>query len=204
MEIKAREGDFLETSENLIFDVKGFAHPPNKFIAYLRYYPDTNGKRIRNIKGEGIPYEKVYSLYKRSEFLKKNFPHYLFYDIIIGETLQGVSKDKVKKIYHPEDLVQKLLKDNTFNSKISEKAFELVKLIHSESGVSYDKIGITGSSLVNLETEQSDIDLIIYGSNNCYKVYETLPKIFNRYTDIIQKYSEKNILDLYEFRCRSS
>ncbi|MBD3350653.1 MAG: hypothetical protein GF364_04115, partial [Candidatus Lokiarchaeota archaeon] len=37
--IQALEGDFIETKESLIFDVKGIKHPKNHVIAYLRYFP---------------------------------------------------------------------------------------------------------------------------------------------------------------------
>jgi len=42
-EVRAREGDFLETLEGLIFDVKGLLHPDARVIAYLRYLPDPHG-----------------------------------------------------------------------------------------------------------------------------------------------------------------
>jgi len=58
MRFKAREGDFIETSEGLVFDVKGLIHPPNRIIAFLRYFPDKKGERKRNSER----YSKVYSL----------------------------------------------------------------------------------------------------------------------------------------------
>jgi hypothetical protein len=33
------EGDFIETYDHLIFDVKGFLHPKDRIIAFLRYVP---------------------------------------------------------------------------------------------------------------------------------------------------------------------
>jgi len=50
MRFKAREGDFIETFEGLIFDVKGLIHPPNRIIAFLRYFPDEKGERKKNSK----------------------------------------------------------------------------------------------------------------------------------------------------------
>ena len=55
----AFEGDFLETNDGLIFDVKGLLHPPERKIAYLRYIPasffnsdykNTKLEEIRKIK----------------------------------------------------------------------------------------------------------------------------------------------------------
>ena len=64
-----REGDFVETTEGLIFDVKGLVHPPERVIAFLRYYPSKNGKRER----DGQQYDKVYHLAERFDFLKQHY-----------------------------------------------------------------------------------------------------------------------------------
>ena len=42
---RAREGDYVETFDGHIFDVKGLVHPPRKVIAYLKYVPDLFGER---------------------------------------------------------------------------------------------------------------------------------------------------------------
>ncbi len=35
----AVEGDFIETKDGIIFDVKGFLHPVDRTVAYIRYLP---------------------------------------------------------------------------------------------------------------------------------------------------------------------
>jgi len=205
MDLRAREGDFLETKEGLIFDVKGLNHPPDRIIAYLRYYPNINGIRFR----DGIRYEKIYSLTERYSFLEKNYPHYLFNDKFSDETLQGVPNEDIKRIYRPDEFVKDILKKDQIKernswSAVLKKSLEMVKWIHLQSGVSYNKLGISGSVLVNLETEKSDIDLIIYGSKNARKVYESLSKIHNSPSELIHPYSEQEIGNLYEFRGQES
>ena len=71
MKIRAREGDLLETTGNILFDVKGLVHPPNRVVAFIRYVPDPEGNRER----DGTRYSKFYSLYKRYALLKQKFPH---------------------------------------------------------------------------------------------------------------------------------
>ncbi|GAF80335.1 unnamed protein product, partial [marine sediment metagenome] len=205
LEIKAREGDLLETHEGFIFDVKGLIHPSERIIAYLRYYPDTNGDRVR----KGIRYKKLYSLEDRYEFLETNYPQYLFNDKTSGEVLQGVRNENIKQIYRPAEFLGELhgkFEDGRLEevSPILRKAFELVKLLHSSSGVKFEKLGITGSCLVNLETEQSDIDLIIYGSKNAFLVRKTLITLHDSHRDIIHPYSQEDIVTLYEFRGKQS
>ena len=47
MPIYAREGDFIEVIGRAFFDVKGYTHPPNRIVAYIRYYPDPKGSRYK-------------------------------------------------------------------------------------------------------------------------------------------------------------
>ncbi|KYH39438.1 MAG: DNA polymerase subunit beta, partial [Candidatus Bathyarchaeota archaeon B26-1] len=65
--MKAREGDFIETLEGLIFDVKGLVHPRERVVAYLRYLEDPSGDRVR----AGKRYVKVYSLERREAILRE-------------------------------------------------------------------------------------------------------------------------------------
>jgi len=205
MDVEPREGDFLETNEGLIFDVKGLNHPHDRVIAFLRYYPKMDGTRLR----DGIHYEKIYSLSQRYAFLEKNFPHYLFYDKFSDETLQGVPRENIIKIYRPDEflkniILKKIILEGDSSSSLLIKCLDMVKMIHLQSGVSFDKMGISGSLLVNLETEKSDIDLMIYGSWNARKVYKSLSKIHNNPPELIHPYSEEEIVNLYKFRGKES
>lgn len=205
MDIRAREGDFLETTEGLIFDVKGLSHPAGRIIAFLRYYPKISGIRVR----DGIHYEKIYSLDERYTFLGKNYPQYLFYDRISDETLQGVPTENIKKIYRPEEFVKRLIRRNQLqggesDSPVLKKSLNMLKLIHAQAGIDYDKMGISGSVLVNLESDKSDIDLIIYDSKNARRLYESLSKIHKDQREVIHPYSETEIMNLYKFRGKES
>ncbi|MHA1276298.1 MAG: hypothetical protein ACTSQI_05970 [Candidatus Helarchaeota archaeon] len=201
LEFKAREGDLVETKDGLIFDVKGLIHPVARIIAYLRYYPDSQGDRIRG----GIRYKKLYDLDERTKFLQKYYPEYLFNDEDSGISFQGVPKEKVVKIYRPNNFVTELLQQEKGGkieniSSVARKALELIKLIQKESSVKFENLGITGSCLVNLEIDQSDIDLMIYGLKAAYKVRNCMTKLYEAYPKRIQHYSRENISKLYKFR----
>ncbi len=207
MEHRAREGDFIETADGLIFDVKGMIHPPERIIAFLRYYPEESGKRLKN----GIRYKKVYDLEARFDLIRERYPQYLFNDRISGEILQAIPKERIKVIFRPAELVKKLISvDGEEQSERQESylmlqnALELIRLIKMETNINYEDMGISGSFLVNLDTEQSDIDLVIYGSENAYRVREGLDSLYQSRPEIIQPYSRKNISNLYEFRGKES
>ena len=134
LEIRAREGDLLETDEGLIFDVKGLIHPPERIIAFLRYFLDTTGDRVR----KGIRYKKIYSLEDRYKFLETNYPQYLFNDKTSGEVLQGVRRESIKQIYRPAEFLGELyekFEDGQLErvSPILRKTLEMVTLLKSQS-----------------------------------------------------------------------
>ena len=68
--MNAREGDLIESKGNIVFDVKGLVHPPNRVVAFIRYVPDPNGNRER----DGKRYSKFYALSKRYDLLKRDYP----------------------------------------------------------------------------------------------------------------------------------
>ena len=102
----AREGDFIETDSGLVFDVKGFMHPPGHIVAFLRYYPDASGPRIRR----GLRYRKVYSLGARYDLLREKFPDFLRYDSVFGRTLSEVPIIKVKLYHRPAVYLSRLVR----------------------------------------------------------------------------------------------
>ncbi|MHA1729051.1 MAG: hypothetical protein ACTSWY_10000, partial [Promethearchaeota archaeon] len=75
----AIEGDFIETQDNLIFDVKDFLHPKDKIIAFVRYIPlvyfvDKISEYIRNSADiiSKSPNIKLNNNSKRFNKFKKN------------------------------------------------------------------------------------------------------------------------------------
>jgi predicted nucleotidyltransferase len=45
--LRVREGDFVESKDGWVFDVKGLVHPLDGVIAFVRYVPDEQGDRAR-------------------------------------------------------------------------------------------------------------------------------------------------------------
>jgi len=198
--IKAREGDFVETFEGLIFDVKGFVHPPDRVIAYVRYVPSKKGKRKRR---NGRFYEKIYSLDERNKFLSENYPEYIYFDPIFNQLLEGVPIKKVYKHYKPEEKLREMRLGFQNLAGIEKVAFEFAKLLKEKAGIPWTKIGISGSLLVDLYNENSDIDIIIYGTSNGMKVYEVLKKLVSLGTSI-KSYDENGLKKLYKFRVKNT
>ena len=79
--MRAQEGDLIETSDKVIFDVKGLVHPPDKIVAFPRYIPSAEGTRGRR----GELYKKIYNLAERFNYLQKKTPELIVADSVFGE-----------------------------------------------------------------------------------------------------------------------
>jgi predicted nucleotidyltransferase len=62
---------------------------------------------------------------------------------------------------------------------------------------------VSGSFLIGLETDNSDVDLIVYGKNEGKKVYDSLSKLREE-IDWISPYNEKTIEDILNSRWKAS
>ncbi|MHA1771169.1 MAG: nucleotidyltransferase domain-containing protein [Candidatus Thorarchaeota archaeon] len=185
-----REGQFIRTFEDLIFEIKGIVHPENRVIAYLRYIPDMKGRRKHS---GSVSYSKIYDLLQREQFLKKLFPEYLFYDPINGRIMQSVPKNRIKQIMDPVEHLKELRSTNKADSKLEKIAVEFARNIVINSGISWESIGITGSILAGLSLPTSDIDLVVYGKTQVQQVYDT---IINKKDRIgIQSYQGNKLRD---------
>lgn len=193
------EGDLVLTEGGSIFDVKGLMHPPDRIIAFIRYFPSKDGSR----KMEGTAYGKVYSLSKRYALLKKRFPQYLVYDPVFDETLCEVPISDVKKVYRPREKLQELRGSRELDS-LERRALQLAELLKDEADVPWDSIGISGSIMVGLHTANSDIDPIVYGSQNCRKVYSALERMFKSGHERIGPYTRENLKVLFDFRSKDT
>ncbi len=193
------EGYLIESIENVIFDVKGLVHPPNKIVAFPRFIPDLEGSRRRG----KIRYRKVYSISDRFSFLEKNLPDYVVYDPVFDEKLCEVPLQKVKKVYSPVQFLKTLRKRRKLNS-LEFEALKCLNILKENSNVPWNGLGISGSLLVKMHSETSDIDIIVYGSENCWKVYYALQKLLKEGNTPFKAYNLDELKVLYDFRFKDT
>lgn len=193
------EGDLIMTKDGSFFDVKGLIHPPNRIIAFIRYFISREGERKKN----GAMYAKVYSLSERYALLRKRFPRYLVYDEVFDETLCEVPTREVKKLYKPTEKLQELRRSRELDL-LESKALRLAELLKEEAKVPWGSIGISGSIAIGLHTTDSDIDPIVYGSQNCREVYTVLKEICKNEPGCVRPYTQEDLRTLFEFRSKDS
>jgi len=196
----AIEGDFVEIKENgLIFDVKGLSHPSNKVICFLRYYPHSDGDRFR----DNIQYKKIYDLKERFDFLKENFPKYIFHSPELDMQLQGVNIEDIKTIFKPNSFY-KSISTITKLTKNQQDALDLCNLIVDNTQVTENNIGISGSIMVELDTDDSDIDIIVYGTRTSNMIQDELEKLYENKSNSFRKYNQNEYNEHYEWRAGKS
>ncbi len=182
------EGDYIETVDGLFFAVKGIHHPPGLTIAYLRYIPDVNGKRIKN----GQKYSRLYNLEDTYNLLKDHYPQYLNYIDKKSLILQSIPEKFIFKKLNPVAKLKEIL-----SNPHGELELSLVKFVKALqiNGINCNSIGVSGSVLIDLADTDSDIDLIIYGKENGWKVYNALSNLRNEF-DWINSYSIEDVTEV--------
>jgi len=195
---KGIEGDYIETKDDLYFDVKGLLHPDDKKIAFIRFYPDPNGDRIKN----GINYKKIYDLNQRYDFLRQNYPKYLYHSERMGLELQAVPNDKIKTINSPRDYFKAVSKKQAL-SRIEKSSLELCELFIEEGGVPKGAIGVTGSPMIGLNKQESDIDLVLYGTEVSLTFQEYFKEILTE-GSFCREYNLQEYQTHYEWRAGGS
>jgi predicted nucleotidyltransferase len=191
-----REGDFIETRDRLIFDVKGLVHPPDRVIAFLRYYPSEAGRRER----DGVRYDKVYSLDDRFNLLKKIAPSYIIFDQVFGSAMQAVPVGDIDRLYQPTDKLIEFLANQDDLDTMERLSLSFCELLSKSSSIPLNKLGVTGSILVGLQSESSDIDVIVYGTKNCLSAYKAIGSLYSDSESQVRPYTEKELRKLFKFR----
>jgi predicted nucleotidyltransferase len=197
--MKAREGDLIKTESNVVFDVKGLVHPPNKVIAFPRFIPSTKGTR----QGKDALYGKIYNLGDRFRYLQENQPYLIVFDPVFGETLCEVPIEQISEHCEPTEKLVQLRKSKNLRT-LETKALQLATTLKEKAGITWDTIGISGSIMAGLTNEKSDIDPLIYGVENCRKAYAALKELLGEEDSGFKPYSRGELQTLFDFRSRDT
>jgi predicted nucleotidyltransferase len=179
------DGDTFVTKDGFIFNTFGYEHPSQHVIAFLKYIP-ARFREFFNVDMlertwtyNGLPLfraEKLYTAQNYQSFIatfRKNFPDYLYYCPLRHKELISAPLEKVQDIYVPKECLQKLLRLNR-PDKLQEKAIALLNLISRKSMVDLSDFGIHGSIALNMHSDESDIDFVVYGSQNFRRVEQSI------------------------------
>jgi predicted nucleotidyltransferase len=193
------EGYYAESSDGLLFAVKGLIHPPFAVVAYLRYIPDPDGDR----KKGSVFYRRLYDFEEQEELLRNRYPAYFFFDPVFGEQLQGVPHERIARVYDP-CLKLADLRSRQGLDELEEKAVEFADLLVGRAKVPEKSIGVSGSVLVGLHTPHSDVDIAVYGSEHCRAVHSILRGLPNEPVGEVRRLGEEETRQLYASRSQDT
>lgn len=171
--------DFVETKEGLLFCVVGCVHPRERAVAYLKYVPSADGKwgKKEHRYTRTMPHYTIASLSDNLNLLAKHYPQYLFHSRIWNIRMSAVPKKCIEKHYIPEKKLEQLFELKELDA-LQKKMLQLVCFFSEMASLPTDCFGITGSLLTDIhQTQFSDIDLIVYGCLNGWKIKAFLQTI---------------------------
>ena len=139
--------DFIETAEGLIFAIVAQGTEQGKALCFLRYIKIDEG------------WKKV-DTEQANAFLKQHRPEYLHYSSFLDAQLHAVAIESIVKHHQPKQHLQQLMLKK--QKDIIEDDFFQLCILFKQHGLNLRQIGITGSLLVGLQKQSSDIDLVCY------------------------------------------
>ena len=119
-----------------------------KALCFLRYIKDGRG------------WEKV-ATEAANAYLKQHHPSYLHYSPTLDAHLHAVALSRIVKHHRPKQRLQQLMQANRHDA-VERDLFRLCQLLQ-QGGLDLTHTGITGSILIGVQQQSSDIDLVCYG-----------------------------------------
>lgn len=184
------DGDTFVTKDGFIMNTFGYEHPDDRVFAFLKYIPakyrdlfnvEMLERTWRYGEAELFRAEKLYTAKNYKSFIetfRKNFPDYLFFDQTRGKELITAPLNRIEEVFVPrEKLVW--LQNLPKRDQLQQMALELITLIAKEANVPLQDMGMHGSIALNMHAPHSDIDFVVYGTDNYRKVESAIERLVN-------------------------
>lgn len=175
--------DFIETSEGLIFAVVEHGLETDTVRCFLRYvYQANSWLKIDSRSAELL--------------IDQYYPEYRYHSKQLDTALHGVPVARIYKHYQPRKLLQTFLSEIAADEKLL--GLQAICTLFAERAIDLSHLGITGSLLLGLQNQQSDIDLVCYDR----KVFWQLRHIFQALiqTGQLSNLTEADWLEAYQRR----
>ncbi|MFB0569488.1 MAG: hypothetical protein ACETV0_07750 [Nitrososphaeria archaeon] len=196
-----RDRDYVETEDGWFFCVVGDLHPPDRVVAYPKYAPGTGPW-----KSGSRSYKRLMSDYSMEELtrnlieMRGERSGYTYSDPYFGTEMSCVPWSKVKRHLKPRERLNQLDREEK-RSPLINRLLHLVDLLSGESGVKRESFGVTGSILLGIQQEFSDLDLVVYGGGNFKSLRPCVEKL--RAEGLLERLSAKSQAEWMERRLRS-
>jgi len=185
-----RDGDAFLTDESFVFYTFGYEHPPNRVFAFLKYVPSRFKSRFpipflsRRWKLDNIELARPEQLYTARNFrtlletYRQSYPDYVYLCPQRQRSLLAPLRRPIKRVFAPNQCLQGLLEKKR-RDRLEATTAELTTLLSTASGVPLEDFGVHGSIALNMHTNKSDIDLVVYGARNFRKLEKAVDNLVN-------------------------
>ena len=184
------DGDTFVTKDGFIFNTFGYEHPAGRVFAFLKYIP-AGFKQLFNVDmltrtwkyggTELFRAEKLYTAKNYQTFIeafRQNFPDYLYFCPFRTKEIITSPISSIKTVYVPRDCLKALQRLHK-PDELQTFALELLDIISKHSGVNLTDFGIHGSIALNMHSPESDIDFVVYGTENFRVVERAISELVN-------------------------
>ena len=189
------DGDTFVTKDAFFMNTFGYEHPDDRVFAFLKYIP-AQYKELFNVQmlsrtwqfgtnpltSQLFRAEKLYTAKNYQTFIeafRKTFPDYLFYDQTRSKELITAPLEKIEQIFVPKDRLVWLQNQKKHDS-IQTLALEIIDIVSKESNVPKNDLGIHGSIALDMHAPESDIDFVVYGTENFRQVEQAIQRLTNQ------------------------
>jgi len=184
------DGDTFVSEDGFIMNAFGYEHPEDRVFAYLKYVP-AKYKELFNVEmlertwkfggNQLFRAEKLYTAKNYQAFIeafRKNFPDYLYFCPYRNKELITSPYELIRRVFVPRDRLV-WLENLPKRDKLQQMALDLIGLISKESGVALSDLGVHGSIALQMHAPESDIDFVVYGTENFRLVEEAIARLVN-------------------------
>jgi predicted nucleotidyltransferase len=184
------DGDTFVTKDGFILNTFGYEHPDDRVFAFLKYIP-AKFKELFNVEmlertwkfGENQLFraEKLYTAKNYQSFIetfRKNFPNYLYFCPYRNKELITAPLDQIEQVFVPKDRLT-WLQNLPKHDNLQKMSLDLIHLISKESNVPLTDFGLHGSIALNMHAPESDIDFVIYGTQNFRQTEQAIARLVN-------------------------
>lgn len=177
------ESVLIDTTDGLHCKSYSNEHPEGYIIVKPKYIPSDRvtspSLKSRFIFNRHMTRLNLFSekknLINYLKNFKKAYPEYVYNSSLHNNWFFVVPKDRIAKAYNPKNGLQELMK--VPKAELDEYLSLVVGLVHLllDSGIKISDLGVTHSTLIgNYTYGKSDIDIVVYGKENGWKVLNFL------------------------------
>lgn len=156
-----RPKDYISIDDRLFFAVVSDYQEDDRALSYLRYIKDEHGMQKLDTQ-------------QAKKLIKESYPELVFHSHYADIELHGIPLASITQILRPDQTVVRIMNMETPDAK-QQDAINIIRLL-LDAGIQLEHMGITGSLMLDTHTDQSDIDLIIYGRDRFFKARQIIQK----------------------------